>query len=53
MILKNLAFNPLGYVRDKMNVFDGTIVTLSIVDLSNLIIKLGMTYGATNSGVNL
>jgi len=33
MCLKLIALSPLGYVRDKMNVFDGFIVLISIIDL--------------------
>ena len=31
-----MALSPLGYVRDNMNIFDGFIVIISIVDLSKL-----------------
>ena len=34
MILKLIAFSPIGYLRDSMNFFDGIIVSLSIVDIS-------------------
>jgi hypothetical protein len=34
MSIKILALNPVGYVRDKINLFDGSIVILSLVDLS-------------------
>ena len=40
MILKLIALSPLGYVRDKMNIFDGLIVAISIVDLSIFFIIL-------------
>ncbi len=33
MGLKLLAYSPLGYVRDGMNVFDGIIVILSLVEI--------------------
>ena len=33
MALKLVALSPYGYVRDKMNCFDGMIVLLSIVEL--------------------
>ena len=33
MILKLIAFNPDGYIKDNMNIFDGTIVLFSIVEL--------------------
>ena len=36
MGLKLLAFGPLGYLRDKMNIFDGAIVMLSILELTLL-----------------
>ena len=32
MILKIIALNPTGYIRDKMNIFDMLIVLSSIVD---------------------
>jgi hypothetical protein len=32
--LKMIALSPVGYMRDKMNVFDGVIVLFSIIDLS-------------------
>jgi hypothetical protein len=34
MSLKIIAFNPLGYVRDKMNIFDGSIVMISIFEMT-------------------
>ena len=37
MFLKICALLPAGYVRDKMNLFDGFIVLISIIDLSKLI----------------
>ena len=36
MGLKLIAFTPMGYVRDKMNIFDGTIVSLSIMEMTLL-----------------
>ncbi|EGR32725.1 hypothetical protein IMG5_072530 [Ichthyophthirius multifiliis] len=33
MAAKLLAFGPLGYLRDRMNIFDGSIVLLSIFEL--------------------
>jgi hypothetical protein len=33
MCLKLLALGPLNYVRDRMNIFDGTIVLLSVFEL--------------------
>ena len=33
MFSKILALGPSGYVKDKMNVFDGTIVTLSVLEM--------------------
>lgn len=36
MFLKICALLPTGYVRDKMNLFDGFIVIISIIDLSNI-----------------
>ena len=36
MGLKLIAFTPIGYVRDKMNIFDGTIVSLSIMEMTLL-----------------
>jgi hypothetical protein len=34
MALKIVAFTPFGYLRDKMNCFDGTIVMLSILEMT-------------------
>ena len=34
MSIKLIAFNPLGYIRDKMNIFDGCIVILSILEMT-------------------
>jgi hypothetical protein len=34
MSLKIIALGPLGYVRDKMNIFDGCIVSLSIFEMT-------------------
>jgi hypothetical protein len=34
MFIKNVAFGPLGYIRDPVNVFDGTIVIISMLDIS-------------------
>ena len=34
MGLKLIAFNPIGYIRDKMNIFDGCIVILSIFEMT-------------------
>lgn len=36
MALKLIAFGVLGYVRDKMNIFDGCIVILSIIEMTVL-----------------
>jgi hypothetical protein len=33
MSLKIIALGPIGYVRDKMNIFDCTIVCLSILEM--------------------
>lgn len=33
MGLKVIGLTPLGYVRDKMNIFDGLIVSLSIFEM--------------------
>ena len=40
MILKNLALSPSGYVRDSMNIFDGTIVSFSLIDLGKIIMQV-------------
>lgn len=34
--VKIISFGPLGYVRDTMNVFDGTIVMLSVLEMTLL-----------------
>jgi hypothetical protein len=36
MTLKILSLGPIGYLRDKMNLFDGIIVVLSIVEMAFL-----------------
>ena len=36
MGLKLIAFGPIGYLRDKMNIFDGSIVMLSILEMTVL-----------------
>ena len=36
MALKLVAFSPVGYVKDKMNIFDGCIVILSVVEMTVL-----------------
>lgn len=36
MAIKLLALTPMGYIRDKMNIFDGVIVVLSIVEMTIL-----------------
>jgi len=36
MIIKLIALGVIGYLNDKMNIFDGTIVILSIVELAIL-----------------
>ena len=33
MGLKLIAFTPKGYVQDRMNIFDGTIVMISLIEL--------------------
>lgn len=33
LVLKLIGLTPIGYVRDKMNIFDGVIVVLSIFEL--------------------
>ena len=33
MALKLLAFGPIGYIKDRMNIFDGSIVLLSIFEI--------------------
>ena len=44
MSMKIIALSPSGYVRDKMNCFDGFIVLLSIVEL--------LFFSDTNSGIS-
>jgi hypothetical protein len=34
MSLKILALSPAGYLRDKLNIFDGIIVMLSIFEMT-------------------
>ena len=34
MFIKNVAYGPLGYIRDPVNVFDGVIVIISMLDMS-------------------
>jgi len=43
--LKLIALSPIGYMRDNMNIFDGIIVIFSIIDLSFVIIILGVSSG--------
>ena len=33
MVFKMYAYGPLGYLRDRMNKFDCTIVSFTIVDM--------------------
>lgn len=35
MIIKMIALSPIGYVRDTLNIIDGMIVVISIVDVGN------------------
>jgi len=37
MGIKNVAFGPAGYVRDRMNCFDGTLVMFSLMDIGFVI----------------
>ena len=30
--LKNISLGPLNYVRDKLNIFDAALVTISLVE---------------------
>jgi hypothetical protein len=46
MSLKVLAFGPVGYLRDKMNIFDGSIVTLSILEMTLFTGKGGKAVSA-------
>lgn len=34
MGLKLIAFGPIGYLKDKMNIFDGSIVLISIIEMT-------------------
>ena len=34
---KMIALNPIGYVENRMNIFDGIIVMMSVVDLSMIL----------------
>lgn len=45
MLLKIIALNPLGYVSSAVNLFDGIIVLVSILDLS----KPLMQFSRANS----
>ena len=33
MVIKNIALSPIEYVRDPMNISDGAIVLVSIIDI--------------------
>jgi hypothetical protein len=33
MFLKLIAYSPMGYIKDTMNIFDGGIVLLSMAEL--------------------
>lgn len=33
MGIKLIGFGPIGYVRSKMNIFDGIIVIISLVEI--------------------
>ena len=46
MVLKLIAFGPKEYCKNKWNLFDGTIVVLSILDMA-------LTYSNTMSGAGL
>jgi len=48
MILKLIGLGPVGYVRDTFNIFDGTIVILSLVEL---IFDYGDVGVSTGGGV--
>lgn len=37
MFFKIIALNPLGYVKDPMNICDGLIVIISIVEMSTFL----------------
>jgi hypothetical protein len=37
MFIKNVAYGPLGYIRDPVNVFDGVIVIISMLDMSTFL----------------
>ena len=34
---KMIALNPIGYVENRMNIFDGLIVMMTVVDLSMIL----------------
>lgn len=44
MASKIIALGINGYVRDKMNIFDGTIVLLSVIEM--------VLFGGTNKAVS-
>ena len=37
-IFKMIAYSPAGYVKERMNIFDGGIVALSVLDYGIFII---------------
>ena len=40
MVLKIIVLNPKGYIRDYLNIIDGIIVIISLMDLGIKILKL-------------
>ncbi len=45
MSFKIYAYGPLGYIRDRMNQFDGIIVSLTIIDMGKNLIKAFSSSG--------
>lgn len=38
MVLKIIALSPKGYISDGLNIMDGLIVIISVVEISNYLI---------------
>ena len=44
MVIKILGYGIIGYVRDSFNIFDGTVVLLSLLDL--ILESIGSSTGS-------
>ena len=45
MGIKLIALNPIGYIKEPMNCFDGSIVALTIFDLGKIFKKSCQLWG--------